>query len=129
MLPNIANSKSENTDFEIFFTLMVNHTQDFQLHEKKLAPMEIKYLSERKKNILFSSLIQFNLSVQKRMKALANAIMNSTSGRDEFPNTLLFSSDQSAYSFKSFILNNLRISYEEILIQFFHEDFPLKTRK
>jgi hypothetical protein len=119
LLPNIANAKSDESDFDLFFSKVVNKSQDLQLHELKNSLEDIKRLPDRKKAILFTSLVQFNLSVQKRLTALAKAITNSTSGKDMFPNTVLFSPNQSPYSFKSFVLNSLRISDEEILIQFF----------
>ena len=119
LLPNIANAKTEDSDFDLFFKAAVNSTQDRKLHELKLSQTELKKLSDRKKAILYSSLIQFEHSVQKRLTALSKAITNSTSGKEDFPNTLLFSPDQSPYSFKSFVLNNLRIADEDILVQFF----------
>jgi hypothetical protein len=63
--------------------------------------------------------MQFKISVNKRLSALANSILNTTSDQEEFPNTLLFTPDQSPYSFKSFALNVLQMSSEEILTEFF----------
>ncbi len=97
----------------------MNTTQDLAFSRLKLTQTEIIRLDSRKKAILYASLMQFKISVNKRLSALANAILNTTSEHEEFPDTLLFRADQSPYSFKSLVLNVLKISSEEILTEFF----------
>jgi hypothetical protein len=118
-LPNIAHANAEPTTFDLFFTKYVNTTQDLAFSRLKLTQTEIIRLDSRKKAILYASLMQFKISVNKGLSALANAILNTTSEHEEFPDTLLFTADQSPYSFKSLVLNVLQISSEEILTKFF----------
>jgi hypothetical protein len=68
----------------------VNTTQDLAFSRLKLTQTEIIRLDSRKKAILYASLMQFKISVNKRLSALANAILNTTSEHEEFPDTLLF---------------------------------------
>jgi hypothetical protein len=118
ILPNIAHANTEPTTFDLFFAKYVNTTQDLAFSRLKLTQTEIR-LDSRKKAILYASLMQFTISVNKRLSALANAILNTTSEHEDFPGTLLFTADQSPYSFKSLVLNVLQISSEEILTKFF----------
>jgi hypothetical protein len=119
ILPNIAHANAEPSTFDLFFSKYVNTTQDLAFSRLKLTQTEIIRLDSRKKAILYASLMQFKISVNKRLSALANAILNTTSEHEEFPDTLLFTADQSPYSFKSLVLNVLQISSEEILTEFF----------
>ncbi len=70
----------------------------------KLTQSEIIKLDSRKRASLYASLMQFKISINKRLSALANAILNTTSEHEAFPDTLLFTADQSPYSFKSLVL-------------------------
>ncbi len=119
ILPNIAHANAEPTSFDMFFSKFVNTSQDLALSRLKLTQTEIIRLESRKKAILYTSLMQFKISIKKRLEALANTILNTTSEHEEFPDTLLFTPDQSPYSFKSLVLNVLQISSEEILTEFF----------
>ena len=119
MLPNIAHTSTEPSSFELFFQQNVNSTEDKFLARLKVTQTEIMSLPSRQKIILYTSLMQFKISVQKRLLALAGAILNSTTEVINLPNTFLFMPDQSAYSFKSFVLNLLQFTSEDILAEFF----------
>jgi hypothetical protein len=104
ILPDIANANTEPTTFDLFFAKYANITQDLAFSRLKLTQTEIIRLDSRKKASLYASLMQFKISINKRLSALANAILNTTSEHKEFPDTLLFTADQSPYSFKSLVL-------------------------
>jgi hypothetical protein len=85
ILPNIAHANTEPTTFDLFFAKYVNTTQDLAFSRLKLTQTEIIRLDSRKKAFLYASLMQFKISVNKRLSALANAILNTTSEHEEFP--------------------------------------------
>ena len=107
MLPNVARQDIEETSFEAFFTKIVNKTEDTALGQFRLSKTGLSTLSQRKKSILYASLLQFDNSVKRRINRLTQSIMNSTETKKFVPNTFLFSTDQSAYSFKLFVQNIL----------------------
>jgi hypothetical protein len=104
MLPNIVHADTEPTIFDLFFAKHANATQDLAFSRLKLTQTEIMKLDSRQRASLYASLMQFKSSINKRLSALANAILNTTSEHEAFPDTLLFTADQSPYSFKSLVL-------------------------
>jgi hypothetical protein len=48
--------------------------------------------------------MQFKTAIDKRISAVAEAILNITLGHEAFSDTLLFTTDQGLYSFKSLVL-------------------------
>jgi hypothetical protein len=119
LLPNIVNHNSEVTDFDLFFKTCVNTSQDAALYKLKLSQTEIKNLTEREKSIVYASLLQFNIAVKKRLAALTTNIFNSTNHADSLSNYLLFDYNQSPFSFKNLLLNTMRISEEDISLEYF----------
>jgi hypothetical protein len=61
-------------------------------------------LDSRQKASLYASLMQFKTAIKKRLSAVADAILNTTSEPEAFSDTLLFTADQGPYSFKSLVL-------------------------
>ncbi len=104
ILQNIAHASTEPTISDLSLAKYVNTTQDLAFSRLKLTQTEIMRLDSRKKPSLYASLMQFKTSINKRLSALANAILNTTSEHEAFPDTLLFTADQSPYSFKSLVL-------------------------
>jgi hypothetical protein len=103
-LPKRVHANTEPTIFDLALAKYVNATQDLAFPRLKLTQTEIMRLDSRKKASLYASLMQFKISIEKRLSALANAILNATSGQEMFLDTLIFSADQSPYSFKSLVL-------------------------
>jgi hypothetical protein len=103
-LPKRVHANTEPTIFDLALAKYVNATQDLAFPRLKLTQTEIMRLDSRKKASLYASLMQFKISIEKRLSALANAIINATSGQEMFLDTLIFSADQSPYSFKSLVL-------------------------
>jgi hypothetical protein len=103
-LPNIVHANTESTIFDLFFAKHANATQDLAFSRLKLTQTEIVKLDSRQRASLYASLMQFKNSINKRLSALANAILNTTSEHEAFSDTLLFTADQSPYSFKSLVL-------------------------
>jgi hypothetical protein len=103
-LPNKAYGNTEPTAFDLFFTKYVNTTQGLAFSRLKLTRTEIIRLDSRQRVGLYASLMQFKIAINKRLSALANAILNTTSEHEAFQDTLLFTADQSPYSFKSLVL-------------------------
>jgi hypothetical protein len=103
-LPNIAHANTEPTILDLVFAKHANATQDLAFSRLKLTQTEKRKLDSRQRASLYASLMQFKISINKRLSALANAILNTTSEHEAFPDTLLFTADQSPYSFKSLVL-------------------------
>jgi len=61
-------------------------------------------LDSRQKASLYASLVQFRTAINKRLSAVAEAILDTTTEHEAFSDTLLFTADQGPYSFKSLIL-------------------------
>ncbi len=102
-LPKIVHANTEPTIFDLFLAKHANAMQDLVFSRLKLTQSEIMKLDSRQKVNLYASLMQFKISINKRLSALANAILNTTSEHEAFPDTLLFTADQSPYSFKSLV--------------------------
>jgi hypothetical protein len=103
-LPKIVHANTEPTIFDLLLAKHENATQDLVFSRLKLTQSEIVKLDSRQKASLYASLMQFKTSINERLSALAKAILNTTSEHEAFPDTLLFTADQSPYSFKSAIL-------------------------
>jgi hypothetical protein len=103
-LPNIVHANTEPTIFDLFFAKHANVTQDLAFSRPKLTQSEIMKLDSRQRASLYASLMQFKISINKRLSALAHAILDTTSEHEAFSDTLLFTADQSPYSFKSLVL-------------------------
>jgi hypothetical protein len=119
LLQNTLGNDFANSDFDDFFTKNVNNSQDLALFNVKTSRSKIEALSSREKSILLTSLLQFDLSIRKRLLALTTNILNSTSLNQGFPNTFLFSPDQTAFSFKRFVQNILQTTNDEIVLEYF----------
>jgi hypothetical protein len=48
--------------------------------------------------------MQFRTAINKRLSAVAEAILDTTTEHEAFSDTLLFTADQGPYSFKSLVL-------------------------
>ncbi len=103
-LPKRVHANTEPTIFDLALAKHVNATRDLAFPRLKLTQTEIMRLDSRKKASLYASLMQFKILIDKRLSAWANAILNATSEQETFPDTLLFTADQSPYSFKSLVL-------------------------
>jgi hypothetical protein len=103
-LPNKAYANTEPTAFDLFFTKYANTTQDLAFSRLKLTRNEIIRLDSRQRASLYASLMQFKTAINKRLSAVADATLNTTSEHEAFSDTLLFTADQSPYSFKSLVL-------------------------
>ena len=103
-LPNQVRAHTEPTAFDSFFTNHANTTQDLTFSRLKLTRNEIMRLNSRQKASLYASLMQFKTAIDKRISAVAEAILNITLGHEAFSDTLLFTTDQGLYSFKSLAL-------------------------
>ncbi len=119
LLPAMTKPNYDQTHFDRFFAKYVNRSIDSEVDKLRASRTIIENLDDRKKSILYVSLVQFNLSVQKRLNTLCNVIRNVTSDGQVFPNTFLFASEQSSFSFRTYMQNILRISDDEILTNFF----------
>jgi len=103
-LPNRVYAHTEPTAFDLFFTNYANTTQDLTFSRLKLTRNEMTRLDSRQKASLYASLMQFRTAINKRLSAVAEAILNTTSEHETFSDTLLFTADQGPYSFKSLVL-------------------------
>jgi hypothetical protein len=103
-LPNKVHAHTEPTAFDLFFTNYANTTQDLTFSRLKLTRNEMTRLDSRQKANLYASLMQFKTAINKRLSAVAEAILNTTSEHEAFSDTLLFTADQGPYSFKSLVL-------------------------
>jgi len=103
-LPNKVYAHTEPTAFDLFFTNYANTTQDLTFSRLKLTRNEMTRLDSRQKANLYASLMQFKTAINKRLSAVAEAILNTTSEHEAFSDTLLFTADQGPYSFKSLVL-------------------------
>jgi len=103
-LPNKVYAHTEPTAFDSFFTNYANTTQDLAFSRLKLTRNEMTRLDSRQKASLYASLMQFKTAINKRLSAVAEAILNTTSEHEAFSDTLLFTADQGPYSFKSLVL-------------------------
>ncbi len=103
-LPNKVYANTEPTAFDLFFTKYANTTQDLAFSRLKLTRNEMIRLDSRQKASLFASLMQFKTAINERLSAVADAILNTTSEHEAFSDTLLFTADQSPYSFTSLVL-------------------------
>ena len=103
-LPNRVYAHTEPTAFDLFFTNYANTTQDLTFSRLKLTRNEMTRLDSRQKASLYASLMQFRTAINKRLSAVAEAILNTTSEHETFSDTLLFTTDQGPYSFKSLVL-------------------------
>ncbi len=103
-LPNKVYAHTEPTAFDLFFTNHANATQDLTFSRLKLTRNEMTRLDSRQKASLYASLMQFKTAINKRISAVVEAILNTTSEHEAFSNTLLFTADQGPYSFKSLVL-------------------------
>ena len=103
-LPNKAYANTEPTAFDLFFTKYANTTQDLAFSRLKLTRNEMIRLDSRQKASLYASLMQFKTAINKRLSAVVDAILNTTSEHEAFSDTLLLTADQSPHSFKSLVL-------------------------
>jgi len=103
-LPNKVYAHTEPTAFDLFFTNHANATQDLTFSRLKLTRNEMTRLDSRQKASLYASLMQFKTAINKRISAVVEAILNTTSEHEAFSDTLLFTADQGPYSFKSLVL-------------------------
>jgi hypothetical protein len=103
-LPSKVQARTEPTAFDSFFTNYANITQDRTFSRIKLTRNEMTRLDSRQKASLYASLMQFKTTINKRISAVVETILNTTLEHEAFSDTLLFTSDQSPYSFKSLVL-------------------------
>jgi len=103
-LPNRVQAHTEPIALDSFFTNHANTTRDLTFSRLKLTRNEITRLTSRQKASLHASLMQFKTAIDKRISAVAEAILNITLGHEAFSDTLLFTTDQGLYSFKSLVL-------------------------
>ena len=103
-LPSKVQAHTEPAAFDSFFSNYANITQDLTFSRLKLTRNEMTRLDSRQKASLYASLMQFRTAINKRLSAVAEAILNITLEHEAFSDTLLFTTDQGPYSFKSLVL-------------------------
>ncbi len=103
-LPSKVQAHTGPTASDPFFTNHANITQDLTFSKLKLTRNEMTKLDSRQKASLYASLMQFKAAIDKRISAVVEAILNITLEHGAFSDTLLFTTDQGPYSFKSLVL-------------------------
>ena len=103
-LPSKVQAHTEPAAFDSFFSNYANTTQDLTFSRLKLTRNEMTRLDSRQKASLYASLVQFRTAINKRLSAVAEAILDTTTEHEAFSDTLLFTADQGPYSFKSLVL-------------------------
>jgi hypothetical protein len=103
-LPSKVQAHTEPTAFDSLFTNYANVTRDLTFSRLKLTRNEITRLDSRQKASLYKSLMQFKIAIDERISVVVEAILNITLEHEVFSDTLLFTTDQGPYSFKSLVL-------------------------
>ena len=103
-LPSRVQAQTEPATFDLLFTNYANGTRDLTFSRLKLNRNEITRLDSHQKASLYASLMQFKSAIDRRISAVVEAILNITLEHEAFSDTLLFTTDQGPYAFKSLVL-------------------------
>jgi hypothetical protein len=103
-LPSKVQAQTEPAAFDLLFTSYANGTRDPTFSRLKLDRNEITRLDSHQKASLYASLMQFKSAIDMRISAVVEAILNITLEHKAFSDTLLFTTDQGPYAFKSLVL-------------------------
>jgi len=103
-LPRKVQAHAGPTASDPFLTNHANITLDLTFSKLKLTRNEMTKLDSRQKASLYASLMQFKAAIDERISAVVEAILNITLEHEAFSDTLLFTTDQGPYSFKSLVL-------------------------